>query len=106
MTNTFTGHSPCLGVSLGQSAHRGQARKEALEALKADGLEVAWDGNSGMWYIQNTVEGSVEDPSEMSPWSPGKCVAGGGYSGSSQGTRARLPCLRQFCYYHCLHFLR
>ena len=78
-------------MSLGQSAHRGQARKEALEALKADGLEVAWDGNSGMWYIQNTVEGSVEDPSEMSPWSPGKYVAGGGYSRSSQGTRARLP---------------
>lgn len=74
-----------------QSAHRGQTRKEALEAPKADGLEVAWAGSSGIWYIQNTVEGSGEGPSEMSPWSPGKYVAGGGYSRSSQGTRARLP---------------
>lgn len=37
------------------------------------------------------MEGSGEGPSEMSPWSPGKYVAGGGYSRSSQGTRASLP---------------
>ena len=42
-------------------------------------------------HPEHSVEGRVEDAIGMSPWFPGKGVAGGGQSRSSQSTGARLP---------------
>ena len=63
----------------------------ALEALKAHGFEVAWAGNSGIWCTRTQCGRECVGSHWNVSLVPGKRVAGGDYSSSSQSTSAWLP---------------